>query len=632
MNNVVENNDLWYEFNRMPQKRRKCNSYNYISGTEIKNYLLNDPVLDWFEQHYTTSGLNNEKTTRNRKKRRYSEITKERENLSLLFEQGNSFEEKVSNFLHEKFENDIITINLDNHSNAMTHYNFNKTIDAMMNGVPIIEQAVLFNNQNNTRGIADLVVRSDYLNKIVKRSVLSQDEETYKAPFLNGNYHYRVIDIKWSSMTLCSNGITIRNEDRYPAYKGQLAIYNNAIGLIQGYIPCQTYILAKSWKIDKKNDVKFGYDCFDLLGTIDYNTFDKPFVEKTINAINWKREVKTEGHLWNPFNPHRKELYPNMCNRNDAPWCKLKQKLADDLSEITQIWYVNQKNRELAHNAGIMSWKDIRCTSKVLGITGDRCEIIDKILNINRNDNIMLEPNLLTLNTNNWQQREPLDFYTDFENINMSLFNRITNIRNSKSEADVIFMIGVGYIQNNEWQYKVFTCNKLTIDYEKTIVTEFINFINEKSLELDPEKKYKPRLFHWTQAEKIVFSHASQRHNNIWDNWQNSVTWIDMYEIFVSEPIVVKGALNFKLKSIGKAMYKLGLITTAWNDEIGDGFVAMMDGIKYYKEIENNDINNINNNTNNNKMNSIVAYNEVDCKVIWDIVKYLRNNHCIIRN
>lgn len=60
------------------------------------------------------------------------------------------------------------------------------------------------------------------------------------------------------------------------------------------------------------------------------------------------------------------------------------------------------------------------------------------------------------------------------------------------------------------------------------------------------------------------------------------------------------------------------MIQTGWPDNgIGDGMVAMFEAIKYYKST--------------NKDNSIITnirdYNEVDCKVVWEIVNYLRQNH-----
>ena len=92
--------------------------------------------------------------------------------------------------------------------------------------------------------------------------------------------------------------------------------------------------------------------------------------------------------------------------------------------------------------------------------------------------------------------------------------------------------------------------------------------------------------------------------------------------MFKREPIVVKGALRFKLKTISKALYKLGLISTSWdsNNECSSGLVAMALANDIYKnnkvvteEIES--------------MKKIIYYNEIDCKVLWDILKYLRTNH-----
>ena len=64
-------------------------------------------------------------------------------------------------------------------------------------------------------------------------------------------------------------------------------------------------------------------------------------------------------------------------------------------------------------------------------------------------------------------------------------------------------------------------------------------------------------------------------------------------------------------------MYSHGFIKTKW-DETGpnDGLGEMFDAIKYYK------------NNNELSMDIIKKYNEVDCKVLWEIVKYLRENNC----
>ena len=57
---------------------------------------------------------------------------------------------------------------------------FDETIKYIKTGVPIIEQAMLCNYDNKTYGVADLLIRSDYLHKIFKTSPLTSEEEKVK--------------------------------------------------------------------------------------------------------------------------------------------------------------------------------------------------------------------------------------------------------------------------------------------------------------------------------------------------------------------------------------------------------------------------------------------------------------------
>jgi hypothetical protein len=613
-----DNEDIWAHFNVLPEKpdKKEHKFKTHVSGTDVKNFLLRDPLLDWLDHYYNTKVLADTHLSSRQKESMEQKIQSEKSHLSVLFEKGNDFENKVCKYLHDNFPSDIITINTTGRSGC-TPTNCARTKDAMIKGIPIIEQAVLINDKNMTMGVADLLIRSDFINKVIDRKVLSKKESHYKAPLLTGNYHYRVIDIKWTTMTLCANGINVRNDARFPAYKGQLAIYTSAVGLLQGYTPRQAYIMAKAWKIDKKGEEQDGYCCFDLLGTIDYNGFDYQYIQKTIDAIEWIRELRSHGKAWNPHEPHREEMYPNASNKFDAPWTDVKKSLAMELDEITQIWYVSVPNRIYAHEQGIMSWKDEKCTSTTLGITGTyKPAVIDGILTINRNSTGTITPHKIKNNDKFWQTKSAVDFYVDFETVNESLKNDYMDIFNNKNNADLVFMIGVGYEQNGVWHYRDFTAKDLSLFEEEYIFDQFTAFITEKSKELDPANEYVPRLFHWSNAEIANLDHAEKRHDKKWLKWESTIAWVDMYHVFTSEPILVKGSLNFRLKTIGKAMYSLKFIKTLWDDAgPSDGFSAMFDAIEYYESKDKK------------LMNGIIKYNEVDCKVIYEIVEYLRNHH-----
>ena len=106
----------------------------------------------------------------------------------------------------------------------------------------------------------------------------------------NKKYHYRVIDIKWTTMLLCVDGKTLRNSGLFPAYKGQLAVYTGALEHLQGYIPNYAYIMSKAWKVGKNNydyDEEYlyrGNSPYDRPGIINYNGRDKYYLEETKNA------------------------------------------------------------------------------------------------------------------------------------------------------------------------------------------------------------------------------------------------------------------------------------------------------------------------------------------------------------
>ena len=110
--------------------------------------------------------------------------------------------------------------------------------------------------------------------------------------------------------------------------------------------------------------------------------------------------------------------------------------------------------------------------------------------------------------------------------------------------------------------------------------------------------------------------------------------WVDMNSAFRCEPIVIKGAMRFGLKEIAKTMYRHKMIKTVWADDSPQsGLSAMIGAIKHYQLIDECRTGKTPTAKRRklaimkSKFQKIIRYNEVDCKVVWDIVKYLRENH-----
>ena len=363
--------------NSLRTGRKGFDKNKLISASRTRNYLLNNQLDDWLDLYYKTPissriGRNNT-----------SSIGEEYSFHKYLMNKGNLFEDKIITLIKKKVKrNQFIKIcdNIADLHNNISQYEAS-TIKAIKKGIPIIYQALMINKSgdlNGSYGIADLLVRNDYLGSILKVNPLDDDEnEDYKIMRgLNSKknkYYYVVIDIKYTTLELCSDGKRIRNSGSFPAYKSQLCIYNQALGSYQGYTPSHAYILGRKWKMEKNGISTMGNNCFDRLGWINYGNWDKEYMDKTIKALAWVREVRTKGSEWVLYpKPSHPGLYPNISNNIDGSWTDFKHKYAREIGDVTLLWNCGPKNRIKAHQNGIYSIYDKNCTSKTVGVMGEK--------------------------------------------------------------------------------------------------------------------------------------------------------------------------------------------------------------------------------------------------------------------
>lgn len=611
----------------------------WIPATSTRNYILRDPIIDWLKVNYSPFVTKNPNYTKNilgavNDRRNPNSFTE------YIMEQGNIFESQIIRLLTEKFGSDIV-VSIGGELNPRSCEKVQETVNAMLLGVPIIHSGLLHNPSNQTYGIPDLLVRSDWLNGICKIDALDKEEIYTPAPRLRDVtnpdkpplYHYIIVDIKFTTINLRADGIHLLNCGSFPAYKSQLSIYNEALSLVQGYNPQKAYILGRKWKFSSKGEMYKGRSCFDRLGKIDYNGIDKDFIEKTEEALKWLREVRsTSSREWNILNSPltKPELYPNMSNTCDYPWHNTKVQLANYIKELTSLWMVGTKNREIAHSHKVYKWTDRKCTPGLLGVSGKfTSKVLQKILEINQpdeygcpNPNKVL-PERINNNLKGWQQRKEIEFYVDFETINDVLtdFEKLPEV----TETSLIFMIGVGYKEpvSGRWTYQCFCVDKLNLKEEGRICQEFSDYIRSESALYDVDK---PLCVHWANAEESFWNGAKERHKLIAERWKSEEwVWLDLLRIFKEEPIVVRGSLSFGLKSISSALRESGAISCGWDTGSSclDGQGAMVGAWKAHKDATLKKIGM----RNTPQIREISKYNEVDVKVLYEIIAYLRINH-----
>ena len=192
------------------------------------------------------------------------------------------------------------------------------------------------------------------------------------------------------------------------------------------------------------------------------------------------------------------------------------------------------------------------------------------------------------------------EFFVDFEIIPEVLTDKLDSVECKRNPF--IFLIGVGHFEDEDggWCYNSFIMDELTMKEELRVLEEFIDYI--KSFQQDYV------LYHWYRAEPQFWKSAMKRHDISFLFW-----WYDLSELFTDTPIVIKDCMNFSLKNVAKAMYKHNMINTNWTSDISNGLECAAQAALAY-------------NDNVVDFTNIITYNEIDCKVLFEILQYLRKS------
>lgn len=590
---------------------------DWVSATDTRNFMLQDPLLDWLGLYGEEKGFQRDTDLPAYDSR--TDFTK------FILRKTTEFEAAVVAHL---MTITTVTKIASNPSDARKLGKARETFTAMESGKPVIYQAVLWDAENRTYGIPDLLIRSDELSRLFP-GILTKEEAAQSAKALKGStWHYRVVDIKFTTLDLLTGG-ELGNDDSARANKAQIFVYNRALGRIQGYLPQISYLLGRGWRQTRKSVTSRGDSCMELLAPVMQNSNVRKgtsLAQAVSQAMNWVRQVRKEGDQWTVFpEPTVPELRPNMKNDEDAPWSQEKKNIAEQLEDLTLLWNVGVDKRQDANNIGILRWRDPKCTATSIGITGQKRQpTLQDILSINQSaQGPSVAPPTITAAAQMWRVEPPLEFYVDFETVN-DLDDDFSLIP-KRGGLPMIFMIGCGHVENKDWKFQCFTADSLKEDYEATIIDKWLAHM--KAVRDRVASGTQPLVIHWSQAETsslvTAYNSAAQRHTQREKDWTTPL-WFDFWkEVIKEEPVVVRGALSFGLKAITQAMRNLGFIETKWESGPVDGLGAMVGALWCADQASKTGVSL----SQIDLMKGIQEYNEVDCKVMMEIVRYLRLNH-----
>lgn len=584
---------------------------NWVSAGKTRNWMLHDPVLDWLDLYGEAAGY-----VRDDKVPGYDQRT----DFSLfIMEKGLAFEERV----YDVLANDIDIVFMERPTDFCVEDHAARTVDVLKTMPEAVAQACVADPETKTFGYPDLLVRSDVVSRLWPDAFHDEIFDV-DAPNLGIRFHYVVVDIKYTTIKLKADS-TVGNDGSSPAYKGQLFVYNRALAHMQGYQPPTAFLLGRSWNQVSKKSKRRGTSALERLGPVPL--YEVPKKGATLemqvdDAIAWFRRLRKDGAKWQAMPlPSTPELRPNMCNTLDAPWHQAKKIIADATGELTTLWMVGVNKRNAALEKGVARWQDVK-RSGVVDIKGPKTELLlDAILDVNRLEGPPLRPAFVLANAHEWAIEPELEFYVDFETVSDldDDFSRFPK----RGGQPLIFMVGCGHVEDGQWHFREFTVDRLTPEAEAAIIEDWFDHMGAVTARLHPGGV--PKIIHWSHAEvsslESAYNSAVARHPD--RSWPR-VNWFDFLKCVVkAEPIVVRGALGFGLKAIAKSMYAHGLIKTNWSDGPTDGLGAMVGAWRAAAEAEAEGLPL----DRSPLIRDIASYNEVDVRVMWEIVQYLRTHH-----
>jgi hypothetical protein len=244
------------------------------------------------------------------------------------------------------------------------------------------------------------------------------------------------------------------------------------------------------------------------------------------------------------------------------------------------------------------------------------------------------------------------EFYVDFET-KPSIDDNMSNFPFS-TDTSMISMIGCGYEHplKKVWVPIKWTVAHLTLKEESKLIDTWLRYMKDitdqydhlwskdKKLKkknsgkrkiddenisfADNEKNRKFKCFNWSKAEEHFleknYNSAVNRHGKE-KEWKNQIYWADMHQFCKEEELAIKGCFNFSLKSVIKALHKLGKIDDVWiSSPVENGMSAMMALIRCEEDA-------IKNNRSMEEslwMSELVPYLFVDIHSVYSFVKFLR--------
>lgn len=177
------------------------------------------------------------------------------------------------------------------------------------------------------------------------------------------------------------------------------------------------------------------------------------------------------------------------------------------------------------------------------------------------------------------------------------------------SRKSIIFMVGIGYIENGEWVYKDYTVKELTESDERIIINNWI-----KDMKTLNQNGY-TYIMHWSKAEKTCMS------KDILLNLEKSFQFVDLMYTFKNCQTQEKKFKSLSLKNVSKIFNEFHLINLKWDEQMSSGKSAMTETLFCNLILQNKKRKREKKLIDFDAVKNVMKYNEIDVKMMFLILE-----------
>lgn len=467
-----------------------------------------------------------------------------------------------------------------------------ETAEHLESSEPAIVEPAFWWAPDGVYGVPDLVIRRSLLRELVQDEA---DAEVLNALTDGGEPPYVVVDLKFTS-----NLTSPRKSDDLEAYRIQLSLYTYLLSRVQPLVSDYAYLITRDRVLNP------------IL--VELPLEGDGFPDKLSRYCDEARHLKREGRELRPGEDDHIRIN---FHRDVEKWKTAKKTIRWDYmpgGDIGVLPGLGAKTKRRVERLGYSSLDDLLDERprdiafqdcKGIGVTtADR---IRSVLIANGRGEINGTPAYLP-------ETRDYELFVDFEyftNINVDFENEWPELVGTP----MIFMIGVGWREDDGWNFESFTASTESHGAERDLLLEFLGWLDDATngSYLDEDKTV---LYHWSSAETWQARKAARRHGWEEDHPLRNLPWEDLQAPVKDGPLCLPGMWGFGLKEVASALFELtSEYGHQWPEDVGAGLEAMVMGWRAYQT---------KNPLDSQEIMDIREYLEIDCRSLERILAWLR--------